>query len=56
LNHRTYLTSSERTIPTLICREDFIDCGDRTAGLIRGLFSQADSTYGPSMLIDMEDG
>jgi 2-dehydropantoate 2-reductase len=27
-----------------------------TAGLIRGLFSQQDSTYGPSMLIDMEDG
>jgi hypothetical protein len=27
-----------------------------TAGLIRGLFSQPDSTYGPSMLIDMEDG
>ena len=26
------------------------------AGIIRGLFSQADSTYGPSMLIDMEDG
>jgi 2-dehydropantoate 2-reductase len=27
-----------------------------TAGLVRGLFSQADSTYGPSMLIDMENG
>jgi 2-dehydropantoate 2-reductase len=27
-----------------------------TAGLIRGLFSQPDSTYGPSLLIDMEDG
>src|SRR6266481_451302 len=27
-----------------------------TAGLIRGLFSQPDSTYGPSILIDMEDG
>jgi 2-dehydropantoate 2-reductase len=27
-----------------------------TAGQIRGLFSQPDSTYGPSMLIDMEDG
>jgi 2-dehydropantoate 2-reductase len=27
-----------------------------TAGIIRGLFSQADSTFGPSMLIDMEDG
>jgi 2-dehydropantoate 2-reductase len=27
-----------------------------TAGLLRGLFSQPDSTYGPSMLIDMEDG
>ena len=27
-----------------------------TAGLIRGQFSQPDSTYGPSMLIDMEDG
>jgi len=27
-----------------------------TAGQIRGLFSQLDSTYGPSMLIDMEDG
>ena len=27
-----------------------------TAGIIRGLFSQTDSTYGPSMLIDMEDG
>jgi 2-dehydropantoate 2-reductase len=26
------------------------------AGLIRGLFSQPDSTYGPSILIDMEDG
>jgi 2-dehydropantoate 2-reductase len=26
------------------------------AGTIRGLFSQPDSTYGPSMLIDMEDG
>ena len=25
-------------------------------GIIRGLFSQADSTYGPSLLIDMEDG
>jgi 2-dehydropantoate 2-reductase len=27
-----------------------------TAGLIRGLFSQSDSTYGPSILIDMEGG
>jgi 2-dehydropantoate 2-reductase len=27
-----------------------------TAGIIRGLFSQPDSTYGPSMLIDMEEG
>lgn len=27
-----------------------------TAGIIRGLFSQTNSTYGPSMLIDMEDG
>jgi 2-dehydropantoate 2-reductase len=27
-----------------------------TAGLLRGLFSQSDSTYGPSMLIDLEDG
>ena len=27
-----------------------------TAGLIRGLFSQPGSTYGRSMLIDMEDG
>ena len=27
-----------------------------TGGLLRGLFSQTDSTYGPSMLIDMEDG
>ncbi len=27
-----------------------------TAGLVRGLFSQPDSTYGPSILIDMEDG
>jgi 2-dehydropantoate 2-reductase len=27
-----------------------------SAGQIRGLFSQEDSTYGPSMLIDMEDG
>ena len=27
-----------------------------TAGQIRGAFSQANSTYGPSMLIDMEDG
>jgi 2-dehydropantoate 2-reductase len=27
-----------------------------TAGQIRGLFSQPNSTYGPSMLIDMEDG
>jgi 2-dehydropantoate 2-reductase len=27
-----------------------------TAGIIRGLFSQTDSTYGPSMLIDMEQG
>jgi 2-dehydropantoate 2-reductase len=27
-----------------------------TAGLMRGMFSQPDSTYGPSMLIDMEDG
>jgi 2-dehydropantoate 2-reductase len=26
------------------------------AGLVRGLFSQAVSTYGPSMLIDMENG
>ncbi|MCA1469806.1 hypothetical protein I6F09_18090 [Bradyrhizobium sp. IC3195] len=27
-----------------------------TAGIMRGMFSQAGSTYGPSMLIDMEDG
>ncbi len=27
-----------------------------TASLIRGLFSQPNSTYGPSLLIDMEDG
>jgi 2-dehydropantoate 2-reductase len=27
-----------------------------TVGIIRGLFSQTDSTFGPSMLIDMEDG
>ena len=27
-----------------------------TAAMIRGLFSQTDSTYGPSLLIDMEDG
>jgi 2-dehydropantoate 2-reductase len=27
-----------------------------TADLIQGLFSQPDSTYGPSMLIDIEDG
>jgi 2-dehydropantoate 2-reductase len=27
-----------------------------TAGLTRGLFSQPDSTFGPSILIDMEDG
>jgi 2-dehydropantoate 2-reductase len=27
-----------------------------TAGLTRGLFSQPDSAYGPSILIDMEDG
>jgi 2-dehydropantoate 2-reductase len=27
-----------------------------TAGLMRGMFSQSDSTYGPSMLIDIEDG
>jgi 2-dehydropantoate 2-reductase len=27
-----------------------------TAAIIRGLFSQPDSTYGPSMLIDMEQG
>jgi len=27
-----------------------------TAALIRGLFSQSDSSYGPSILIDMEDG
>jgi 2-dehydropantoate 2-reductase len=27
-----------------------------TAGLIRGLFSQPNSTYGPSILIDIEDG
>src|SRR5258706_13578511 len=26
-----------------------------TAGLIRGLFSQPTSTYGPSLLIDVED-
>jgi 2-dehydropantoate 2-reductase len=26
------------------------------AGIIRGLFSQPDSTFGPSILIDMEDG
>ena len=26
------------------------------AGMIRGLFSQPDSTFGPSILIDMEDG
>jgi len=27
-----------------------------TAGIMRGMFSQAASTYGPSLLIDMEDG
>jgi 2-dehydropantoate 2-reductase len=27
-----------------------------TAAIVRGLFSQPDATYGPSMLIDMEDG
>ncbi len=27
-----------------------------TAGILRGLFSQTGSTYGPSILIDMEDG
>jgi 2-dehydropantoate 2-reductase len=27
-----------------------------TAGIIRGLFSQPNSTYGPSMLVDMEEG
>jgi 2-dehydropantoate 2-reductase len=27
-----------------------------TPDLIRGLFSQPDSTYGPSLLVDMEDG
>ena len=27
-----------------------------TAGIVRGLFSQPDSTYGPSMLVDMEAG
>ena len=27
-----------------------------TAGIITGIFSQPDSTYGPSLLIDMEDG
>ena len=27
-----------------------------TAAIMRGMFSQAGSTYGPSMLIDMEDG
>jgi 2-dehydropantoate 2-reductase len=27
-----------------------------TAAIVRGLYSQPDSTYGPSMLIDMEDG
>jgi 2-dehydropantoate 2-reductase len=27
-----------------------------TAGLIQGMFSQPNSTYGPSMLIDIEDG
>jgi 2-dehydropantoate 2-reductase len=27
-----------------------------TAGLMRGMFSQPDSIYGPSMLIDMEEG
>lgn len=27
-----------------------------TAGIMRGMFSQPDSTYGPSILIDMEDG
>lgn len=27
-----------------------------TAAIVRGLFAQPDSTYGPSMLIDMEDG
>lgn len=27
-----------------------------SAGQIRGIFAQPDSTYGPSMLIDMEDG
>jgi len=27
-----------------------------TAGIITGVFSQPDSTYGPSLLIDMEEG
>ena len=27
-----------------------------TAGIMRGMFSQPDSAYGPSILIDMEDG
>ena len=27
-----------------------------TAGIIRGIFSQPNSTYGPSLLIDMEGG
>ena len=27
-----------------------------TAAIVRGLFAPPDSTYGPSMLIDMEDG
>jgi 2-dehydropantoate 2-reductase len=27
-----------------------------TAGIVAGVFSQPDSTYGPSLLIDMEDG
>ena len=26
------------------------------AAIVRGMFSQTGSTYGPSMLIDMEDG
>jgi len=27
-----------------------------SAGIITGIFSQPNSTYGPSLLIDMEDG
>ena len=28
----------------------------QSAAMIKGMFSQPDSTYGPSLLIDMEDG